>query len=300
MTETAPDWIAADWGTSHLRLWLMGAGDQVLEYVSSDRGMGKLAPDGFEPTLLHLVGDRLGEGVTDVLICGMAGARQGWAEAPYAAVPCAVPVEGIAVPTIDSRLRVSILPGLRQAAPPDVMRGEETQIGGFLGREPDFDGILCLPGTHNKWAHISAREVVSFRTFMTGELFALLTTQSVLRHGTGEGWDDGAFAEAVDDALSRPARLLSDLFTIRADGLLNGTGPGRARARLSGLLIGAELAAAKPYWLGQQVVILGAEPLAQAYLDALKAQGVSARTCPADDITLAGLTAARAQAKGTS
>jgi hypothetical protein len=73
------------------------------------------------------------------------------------------------------------------------MRGEETQIAGFLAQNPGFDGVLCLPGTHTKWVHISAGEVVSFRSFMTGELFATVGPHSVLRHSVGEGWDDAAF-----------------------------------------------------------------------------------------------------------
>ncbi|MBN7783528.1 2-dehydro-3-deoxygalactonokinase [Ponticoccus gilvus] len=293
-TETPVAWIAADWGTSHLRVWLMDAEDRVIRRLTSDKGMGGLAPDAFEPALLDLVGDALGEGVTDVLICGMAGARQGWAEVPYAKVPCPAPTAAMTILTADPRLSVRILPGLSQAQPPDVMRGEETQIGGFLALEPGFDGVLCLPGTHCKWAHVSASEIVSFRTFMTGEVFALLTKHSVLRHSTGgDDWDAAAFDEAVSDALSKPGRLLSDLFTLRADGLLNGTGAGVSRARLSGLLIGAELAAARPYWLGQPVVILGEDALARNYLAALTAQGAEARSVAAEDITLAGLKAAR-------
>lgn len=292
--ETPVAWIAADWGTSHLRVWLMDAQDRVIRRLTSDKGMGGLAPDAFEPALLDLVGDALGEGVTDVLICGMAGARQGWAEVPYAKVPCPAPTAAMTILTADPRLSVRILPGLSQAQPPDVMRGEETQIGGFLALEPGFDGVLCLPGTHCKWAHVSAAEIVSFRTFMTGEVFALLTKHSVLRHSTGgDDWDTAAFDEAVSDALSKPGRLLSDLFTLRADGLLNGTGAGVSRARLSGLLIGAELAAARPYWLGQPVVILGEDALARNYLAGLTAQGAEARTMAAEGITLAGLTAAR-------
>ncbi|MEN9061327.1 2-dehydro-3-deoxygalactonokinase [Ponticoccus litoralis] len=293
-TETPVAWIAADWGTSHLRVWLMDAEDRVIRRLTSDRGMGGLAPDAFESALLDLVGDTLGEGVTDVLICGMAGARQGWAEVPYAKVPCPAPTAAMKILTADPRLSVRILPGLSQAQPPDVMRGEETQIGGFLALEPGFDGVLCLPGTHCKWAHVSASEIVSFRTFMTGEVFALLTKHSVLRHSTGgDDWDAAAFDAAVSDALSKPGRLLSDLFTLRADGLLNGTGAGVSRARLSGLLIGAELAAARPYWLGQPVVILGEDALARNYLAALTAQGAEARSVAAEDITLAGLKAAR-------
>ena len=294
-------WIAVDWGTSHLRIWRMGQDDQPLQRIDSDLGMSRLTRAEFEPTLLTLVGDHLDARPVPVVICGMAGARQGWAEAPYRAAPCEPPRDGTRVPTDDSRLDVRILPGIKQIRPPDVMRGEETQISGFLANEPQFDGILCLPGTHNKWVHISAEEVVSFRTFMTGELFALLGTQSVLRHSIPEsGWDDAAFAEGVSDTLSRPAGLAAELFTLRADALLNDTAPDTTRARLSGLLIGAELAAARPYWLGQDVVILGEDAVAHAYHSALTAQGVPARLLSAGDITLAGLTAAYHHMKETA
>ena len=220
---SAPDWIAADWGTSHLRLWMM-QGDAPVRRIDDPRGMSKLSPDGYEAVLLELLGDSL-TGPTDVIICGMAGARQGWKEAPYASVPCAIPSEGIPVPTSDPRLRVRILPGMSQSAPPDVMRGEETQIGGFLAAESGFDGVLCLPGTHTKWVHVSAAEVVSFRTFMTGEMFDLLSKQSVLRFSVGEGWEQDTFLEAVDQAMGRPATVAADLFAIRAGSPRPAVGP---------------------------------------------------------------------------
>ena len=195
MTKIA-DWIAVDWGTSNLRAWLMGK-DGVIGMVTSDKGMGALERDGFEPELLRLVGDYLPEsGTVPVIACGMVGARQGWHEAPYVTTPCTAPGVGQAVtPEVrDPRLKVRILPGVSQASPADVMRGEETQIAGFLAANPEFDGVLCLPGTHTKWVHISAREIVSFRTFMTGEIFALLSGQSVLRHSVaGDGWHQAAF-----------------------------------------------------------------------------------------------------------
>lgn len=299
MPGSAVSWIAADWGTTHLRLWLMDAAGHVLGQRSSDRGMGSLDPDGFEPALLDCLGADLPEGETPVVICGMAGARQGWVEAPYASVPCPVPsaLTATRATTQDTRLQVYILPGLSQGKPADVMRGEETQIGGFLAGEPKFDGVLCLPGTHCKWAHISAEEVVSFRTFMTGELFALLSKHSVLRFSIGEGWDEEAFVEAVTDTLSRPAGIGSELFSLRAAQLLHDQSPDTARARLSGLLIGLELAAARPYWLGQEVVILGDDTLAKAYETGLKTQSAWCRRVPADDATLQGLKAAYAQLK---
>lgn len=285
-----PAWIAVDWGTSNLRAWAMGP-DGVLAEASSDEGMGKLSRDGFEPALLRLIGPWLA-GRPPVVACGMVGSRQGWCEAPYRTVPCTPLDPGALVlaPVTDARLKVSIAPGLKQLSPADVMRGEETQIAGALRLMPGYDGVLCLPGTHSKWVHISAGEVVSFQTFMTGEMFALLSEASVLRHGMqGGGWDEAAFDPAVSDALSKPEKLGARLFSLRAEGLVAGLTPHAARARLSGLLIGTELAAAKPYWLGQRVTLIGAENLSAAYARALASQGVVAERLSATDCTLAGL-----------
>lgn len=293
------DWIAVDWGTSNLRAWAMRDGAPVAE-ARSDKGMGALAPEAFEPALLELIDPWLGAGPIQVVACGMLGARQGWIEAPYAAVPCA-PLSAVPVlaPAADPRIRVAILPGLSQAAPPDVMRGEETQIAGFLAETPGFDGILCLPGTHTKWVQVSAGEVVSFRTFMTGELFALLSRQSVLRHAMDDEWDHDAFLAAVRDGMAQPQALAGRLFGLRAESLLAPPAPGTAPARLSGFLIGAELAAARPYWLGQRVALLGDGALARHYAQALAAEGAAPETADVARATLAGLSAARALMEDT-
>lgn len=290
-------WIAVDWGTSHLRAWLMRGDGSIMERRQSADGMGTLDRAGFEPALQSLCGDVL---PAPVLACGMVGSRQGWAEAPYATVPCVPPSAQTATvaPTLQPGLSVRILPGVKQVSPADVMRGEETQIAGYLATNPGFDGVICLPGTHTKWAHISAGEIVSFRTAMTGEMFALLSTHSVLRHSVGDGWDDAAFATGVDQAISRPEGLAAALFSLRAEGLLDGLDPDAARARLSGLLIGAELASMRPYWLGQQVAMIGAQALSKAYATALTAQGVPVAQARAEDMTLAGLTAAYTQIYG--
>ncbi len=286
-----PDWIAVDWGTSNLRVWAMGR-DGIMAEASSSEGMGGLSRDQFEPALLRLISPWLGKGITPVMACGMVGSRQGWFEAPYRSVPC-LPLDRAAlvrVPVQDPRMAVFIAPGLKQARPADVMRGEETQIAGALALFPGFDGVLCLPGTHSKWVHVSAGEVVSFQTFMTGELFAILSAQSVLRHGmAGTGWDETAFDGAMSDALSRPDRIAAKLFALRAESLIAGLNPEAARARLSGLLIGIELAAAKPYWLGQPVALIGAKALSHHYARALKSQCLEAWVLPGPDCTLAGL-----------
>ncbi|MGR3634653.1 MAG: 2-dehydro-3-deoxygalactonokinase [Shimia sp.] len=292
MTVTA-EWIAVDWGTSNLRAYAM-SGDTVLAEAQSDHGMARLEKSEFAPALMALIGDWLGAGVTDVMACGMVGARQGWVEAPYASVPSA-PLAGhaVQVPGTDARVRVFVVPGLKQENPADVMRGEETQVAGFLARTPNWDGVICLPGTHTKWVHISADEVVSFRTFMTGEMFALLSKTSVLQYSVGDGWDEAAFEDGLSQTLSRPESLAGELFGIRASDLLNATPAAAARARLSGLLLGAELAASKPYWLGQNIAVIGDAALSEVYAKALKTQGGFATIADCQEMTIAGLSAAR-------
>tara|TARA_R110002167_G_scaffold366427_1_gene596632 strand:- start:8510 stop:9397 length:888 start_codon:yes stop_codon:yes gene_type:complete len=292
-----PDWIAVDWGTSNMRAWAMTSGGSVLADVRSDQGMGGLAPDAFAPALRQAIAGWDHAGVP-IIACGMVGARQGWIEAPYAETPCTATPQGFTKPDAGD-LDVHIIAGVMQANPADVMRGEETQIAGFLARNKNWDGVICLPGTHTKWVHVSADEIVSFQTYMTGDLFAAIAGHTVLRHSvTADGWDDNAFDAGIADAMDRPERLAARLFSLRAEGLLNAMPNATARARLSGLLIGAELAGAKPYWIGQQIAVIGAGGLSALYVRALAAQSAPATQVKGDAITLAGLTAAYRRLKG--
>lgn len=288
------DWLAVDWGTTRLRAWAMGADDTVVASFTSDQGMNRVARDGFAAALDTLIGADAPDGL-QVICCGMAGARQGWMEARYRQVPCTPLSPEKAVRAAHPRFSVRILPGLRQNTPADVMRGEETQIAGYLQANPGFDGILCLPGTHCKWVEVSAGEVVSFRTYMTGEFFDLLVTQSVLRHSVGdsEAIDETAFAEALSDALAHPARVSTAFFGLRARDLLEGATHAVTRGRLSGLLIGLELGGARPYWLGRPVAVIGSTIIADRYRTALAAQGVTSDIMDGDAAVRAGLASAR-------
>ena len=265
-------WIAVDWGTSNLRIWGLNADNQVVAETSSDQGMAKLDRSGFEPALLALAGGWLPSGRrTPVIACGMVGARQGWIEVPYRQAPCKpVLLDTVGRPdTRDPRLRVFVLAGIKQIEPsPDVMRGEETQIAGILSEDPKFEGELCLPGTHTKWVRIKAGEIIHFRTFMTGELFNLLSAHSVLRHSLdGKGSDTVEFAASILAMTADPAGLAARLFSIRAQSLVSEFGPARANARLSGLLIGAELAAARNEWRNEALIIVGNGPQSVLYAE---------------------------------
>jgi len=282
----------------------MDESHDLLAERSSDQGMGGLEPAQFEGALLGIIEEFLvKDRVTPVICCGMVGAKQGWVEADYVAVPNKPPSGDETTPVLsdDPRIDVRILPGMKQVAQPDVMRGEETQVAGFLRGQPKFDGVLVMPGTHTKWAHISAEEIVSFQTFMTGELYALLARQSVLKHSVAvSGWDDDAFEAALSEAISRPETVAAKLFGLRAASLVEDQSNETARARLSGLLIGLELAATRPYWLGQNLAIIGAPEVAAVYAKALGLQGLPAQVYDAQPMTRLGLIAAYETMKGTT
>ena len=287
--------IAADWGTSNLRIWGIDHRGHVINTINNGKGMASLIPSEFEPYLISLIESWLpkeGKAKCPIVICGMAGAKTGWKEAAYLKAPCP-PINKekiIQVETEDQRISVSIVPGIMQTSPPDVMRGEETQIAGYLSKNPDFDGIICLPGTHTKWAHISANEIVSFKTFMTGEIFLSLSERSILKTSVqSNDFDSTSFLEAFEDTYSNPALLSSKLFGLRAADLLENTSTKFLKSKLSGYLIGCELAGAKSYWLGQNIIMIGNNDLCILYQKALKKLGLNAKIENTQTVTLNGL-----------
>ncbi len=290
------EWIAVDWGMTQLRAWPLGPNGTVLDAGCSQAGVGTLSPGGFEAAILALTESWLApDRQTNIVACGMVGAQQGWAEAQYVAIPASPAMAGklTRAPAKDHRIAFWIVPGMKQIEPADVMRGEETQIAGFLSMRPDFNGVVCLPGTHTKWVRLRDGMVVNFQTFMTGELFALLVTKSVLRHSVAiGGGDEAAFLEMIDIAAKRPETIASRFFALRGEALIHGLGPKTAGSRLSGLLIGAELAAARHFWLGGDVTIIGAEALSNLYAKALSLLAANPVLLGAEEVTIAGLSAA--------
>lgn len=299
VSDITPSWIAVDWGTSRLRTWAIGADGGVLASACSDKGMRALDPSGFEPALMDLVGGWLpasGVSPMEVIICGMAGARGGWREASYRRVPCRAIDDGemLRFSAADRRLNVNIIAGLSQSDPPDVMRGEETQLAGFVALHGLSDAVVCLPGTHSKWVRLDGGNVASFQTVMTGELFDLLANQSVLRQPTASGANDNAaFLAAVDTMVARRQDLVSSLFSVRAATVLTGGDADTVLSRLSGLLIGAELAATRTFWNENDVHLVGGD-ISARYAEALSHVGAAVFVEDAIEMTLTGLRAAHA------
>jgi 2-dehydro-3-deoxygalactonokinase len=278
---------AADWGTSSLRIWALSRAGEILAERRSDEGMSRLQPTEFEPVLrrhLQVLG-----ATPPVVICGMAGARQGWREAPYVDIPVGLAtISGQALCVPAAGLDVRILPGLcdRRPGQEDVMRGEETQLLGLLLDNPSHTGLVCLPGTHSKWVTLEAGQVTGFRTSMTGELFALLSQHSVLRHSIAGAIPSGdpqspGFQRGLHCALD----LTAALFTIRAASLLRDVPPAEAADTLSGMLIGAEING----FGDVPVTLIASGSLATLYEGALKTKNHSVDVVDATTAVLSGL-----------
>lgn len=295
-SKYADQWVAVDWGTSHLRTWLMSDSGEILAAANSMQGMNSLCADQFESTLITLIEPWLSsDSCTVVLACGMLGSRQGWLEVNYLSAPCNASAQPTQAPTQDSRIQVFITPGIKQLSPADVMRGEETQVAGLLAGNSQFSGIVCLPGTHSKWIQVTTGHINHFQTFLTGELYALLSKQSVLRHSVDtDAWNWQAFESAVTQSLSNPASISAKLFSLRANTLVSDLTVDRANALLSGYLIGLELAASKEFWQSDSlqdkpVQLIGDQQLVAIYAKALKLQGIKCQTHTSETMSLEGL-----------
>jgi 2-dehydro-3-deoxygalactonokinase len=288
---------AVDWGSSHVRLWLMDAQGAVLAERRSADGMLK-AQGKFAAILEdHLSAFEAPEGLP-VFACGMVGARQGWVEAPYVAVPASLDaIFAQAVRVAHDKRPVLILPGLSQGAPADVMRGEETQLAGLVETLQPGAALACLPGTHSKWAELDGERVAGFATYLTGELFAVLREHSILRHSLTDAEPASAPSEPFGAAC---AEILQDgdlqgrLFGIRAGGLLSGANANDSAARLSGFLIGAEIFAARQRFAGSNkpVLLVASGTMRALYEAALELAGLQFTHADADLAVRAGLYAA--------
>ena len=279
--------IGLDWGTTSCRAYLIGARD-VLARNTDGPGILRVEGGAFGPWFDTMVGAWIAtHGVLPIILSGMIGSRQGWKEAPYAKCPAGVADIVKELAHIDhDGLAIALVPGLstENDAMPDVMRGEETQILGVLALSGMDAGLFLLPGTHSKWVEVSGGRIVSFRTFMTGEVFGALKEHSILGRLMREGAADAeALARGVREgaALASAGALLNRIFATRTYGLTDKLPETALSDYLSGLLIGAEITEATRQ-TKSTVTIIASAALAPRYTDALRFLGHDSTLAPED------------------
>ena len=284
-------WIAVDWGTSTFRAYLV-QNNEVSDVIETKDGMKFVKSHLFEQTLLTLIDRWLdNDKITEILASGMVGSKQGWEEAPYQKTPCNLKSLNYITPSLkDNRISLKIFSGVSQINQPDVMRGEETQIVGFLNENPNFNGSICLPGTHSKWVEIKNNNIIKFKTFMTGELFEIISKNSVLIHSVkAEKIDKMELLKSVDKILQKPELFSNALFQLRADDLINSKGPTIYKSRLSGYLLAIELLGSMEFWKNNDIILIGNQDLIEMYQFILNKKVKSIKTFLSSDMILKGL-----------
>ncbi len=291
--------IAGDWGTSNLRLYLCEYSSDGSTILESRFGPGISQINGdFEDKFFNLTQDWLDtHGAIPVLLSGMVGSTIGWKDAPY--LSCPIDAKQIAAGRLEFEARgitFSILAGLKTENPlgqPDVMRGEELQMLGWLRLQHQSEGkhLFALPGTHNKWTLVDNGQISNFLTAFTGELFALLRNNSILvTEQNTFSFNQTVFIDGVKtiDSLGE-AQLVHALFSTRSKQVLGDMASGDALSYVSGLIIGADVMGAKALFGDiDSVTIIGEQTLSEHYTLALDYFGLKSKSCDPSEIAISG------------
>lgn len=296
--------IAGDWGTSNLRLYLcqyLGPQETISLETRFGQGISEIQGD-FEDRFFNLAQDWLDKyGPMPVILSGMIGSNIGWKEAPY--LSCPVDCTQIANGRISFNARgieFSILAGLRTTNPlgaPDVMRGEELQLLGWMLSKQDYglhNRLFALPGTHNKWTRVIDNKIETFLTAFTGELFGLLRNNSILISDDSTlGFNQDVFMEGVRSIENlNGGHLVHALFATRSKQVLGEMAAADGLSYVSGLIAGADiLGAVKLFASDQQalpVTVIGEAVLSQQYLLVLDHLGIEADSCDPAEIAVTG------------
>lgn len=294
--------LACDWGTTNLRCWVIDPAGRVGAARDFPLGIAVVGRDA--PRRFHEdVRPAMGAEKLPALLCGMVGADLGWGGAGYRACPAGPEAMAGALVTVSPGVR--IVPGLRcdkAGGGVDVMRGEETQVFGWLAADPARTRgrrLVCCPGTHSKWITVEDGVVTDFTTYMTGELYALVMTHSILRSDAPA--DDAAAFEAGLAAAGDGDGLAASLFSARARLAAGGADPATTSSYVSGVLIGAEVAAVAGLDAGAPAVdLIGAPALCRRYGVALERCGIAWAGHDGDAASLAGLVALHRQDQAAS
>jgi 2-dehydro-3-deoxygalactonokinase len=290
-----PTFIGVDWGTSNARFLLVSAKGSVIDHRTGP-GIGQIdGASAIENLCFKTVADWLDDSPhLPIIMAGMVGSNIGWHMAGYADTPATLNDVATAMFTFDARgTHFSIAPGLstiRNDGLPDVMRGEEVQIFGSIS---DDEALVCLPGTHSKWAQVAKGSVTAFHTAPTGEFLDIIGRHSILLNPKRPvaAMPDAAFLEGVHVASDSIMGLESLLFTVRSCQIAGSLKPEDADSYLAGLTIGAEVKSALALYGTQSAAtaLVGSHQLTALYAAALSCFGIAATQTDGDAASLSGL-----------
>ena len=254
---------SCDWGTTNLRLRLVDASTGVvLSAVETDQGLARVFSAwklsdrerfSFYCDILQNCISKLKtsievpSGNTPIIVSGMASSDMGMIELPYAELPVGIDGTGLIIqlfqPSDDFAYPLKLISGISSKT--DIMRGEEVQVIGACRNKSVSDELFILPGTHSKHVWTHSNNITDVKTYMTGELFHLLSVNSILSNSIDltedlniPGWES-FFEEGVMQSVRDG--VFGNLFDLRFAHIFNKRTAQQNRYYLNGLLIGGEL-----------------------------------------------------------
>ena len=282
----AEGFIAVDWGTSNRRAYRLDRSGKCVQEFEDHKGVMAVPQGGF-PDAVAEIRQRLGD--HPLLLAGMIGSNRGWKEAAY--VSCPAGIEELTKALVWVGDREAIVPGVSYTGNgrADVMRGEEVQLlGAIAAKKVDPMGMICHPGTHNKWVTLRHGKIDEFRTVMTGEIYNLLKEHSILSDLLqGEVEANDVFKRGAQEALVNEA-LPAELFSVRARVLLGQAKKEDAAPYTSGLMIGTDVRIGLSLPTSAEVAVIGRPELTHLYAAAVAEAGRDAVEVDGEQCFLAG------------
>lgn len=289
--------VIGDWGTSVSRFYLCHFNQQRITVLARSQGRGIKHISDPQACFFELCQGWFDQhGPLPVFLIGTVGADIGWNKSPYVACPID-PHQLVdnAISFNAQGINITILPGVTCTnihGLPDIMRGEETQLFGFLSQcQSQKEHLVCLPGTHTKWALLNNQQIQSFVTSPVGELFEVLCHHSVLLNPSiHQRGCEMSFTQGLQIGMGANSNLLHTLFATRSLQVINNMDNNQAAGYLSGLLIGADVKAAmQDFHLFTQVSVIGSDYICSLYVQAFNHIGIANTLFSSEEATILGL-----------
>lgn len=299
--------ILGDWGTTRCRLYLARIENAQWKLVDRIDGRGVKGLGNIEWYFLAMTHNwRLQHNVDYAVLAGAVGSNIGWKETSYVACPESICGINQHCVEIDCEgIPVKLVPGMacdeNPLGLPDVMRGEETQLLGYLRHKPqssDTQNLFCLPGTHSKWVVTAGDKVTSIHSIPTGEMYDVLVSHSILADRRERGkWEDKSFFQGLNVASKTESSLLTALFSTRSFRLIDPDSTVHTQSYMSGICIGSEMKDVLALYTHnnekppQHLTLVGSGKLTELYHLAAQHFGLSCDVYDGDTAVYKGLLA---------
>ncbi|MGJ8694144.1 MAG: 2-dehydro-3-deoxygalactonokinase [Thalassotalea sp.] len=282
--------LIIDWGTTNFRVFAIDTDGTLVGEQQLAMGFLQIPDKQFAQSLEQVLTKWLDNYKSlPIYMAGMVGSPQGWKSVDY--ITTVADCDALAKNVLQFKLpwgaTATIIPGVSHKTGDDtydVMRGEEVQLFGLarLVNKTSFNAIL--PGTHSKHAFFKDDALQSFSSYMTGELFSIISKYSILGNSLPAQVDDeSAFLKGV--LAGDTSNLTSVLFSARTHRLFKNIAESSVFDYLSGLLIGNEL----KDLADQDVYLIGGQSLSKRYQSACNALNISSSIVSGDECFLTGM-----------